>query len=43
VKYYFDPNKHRRIMAELDAMLPAILDRAFIRLHVISARREGEL
>ena len=29
--------------AELNALLPAILDRAFIRLHVKAARWEGEL
>ena len=29
--------------AELDALLPTILDRAFIRLHPISAGQEGEL
>jgi hypothetical protein len=29
--------------AELAALLPAILDKAFIRLHVILARRAGEL
>jgi hypothetical protein len=36
-----------RLQAEtatgLAALLPAILDRAFIRLHVISTRREGEI
>jgi hypothetical protein len=44
---------HAETAAELDALLPGILpasrgfaatgDRAFIRLHVISARRGGEL
>ena len=29
--------------AELDALLPAIMDKAFIRLHPAPARQEGEL
>jgi hypothetical protein len=46
-------NNTGQAAAELDALLPAILpsslrftatgDRAFIRLHPISARQEGEL
>jgi hypothetical protein len=32
-----------QIIAKLDALLPAFLDKAFIRLHRISARQEGKL
>jgi hypothetical protein len=32
-----------RIVSKLDALLPAILYKAFIRLHPIPARQEGKL
>jgi len=31
------------VAAEFDALLPAILDQAFIRLHAVMSRQEGEL